>query len=73
MTVVVLRFMMHYGSRPNFDLFELLIHQDAKLILAKDNRGFYPFAYAPRDNCEDWIQFLKKNKIQLCRNLSATM
>jgi len=56
-------------ARPNFDLIALLIHHDAKLLLAKDNRGFYPFAYAPRDHSGDWIRFLKQKRTQICSNI----
>jgi hypothetical protein len=36
-------------------------------------RGFYPFAYAPRDHWDQWVGWLALKKEDLCTKLAASI
>jgi hypothetical protein len=50
-----------WSTEPSFDVVDLLLRQDNRLILMKDCRGSTPFAYIRKESRGAWLEFLARN------------
>lgn len=52
------------GTKPSYELIELLIQQDRNLLQLRDKHGATPLSYIPRDQWGIWIDFFYSKRDQ---------
>ena len=64
----------HYRTGiPNFDCILFLLQQCPEYLLVKDNRGFTPLEYAPKDTHYAWKDFLDTNQNMILQSLQQCL
>ena len=54
-----------WRSVPEYDIVELLLEKEYRLMYSKDVRGHLPFQYARKEHWNDWINWLDTKKKEL--------
>jgi len=47
---------------PQFEIIELLLQQEPRLLFVTDKRGFTPFSYSRMEHWIEWNQFIHRNR-----------
>mmetsp|Transcript_7706 Transcript_7706/g.11710 ORF Transcript_7706/g.11710 Transcript_7706/m.11710 type:complete len:177 (-) Transcript_7706:60-590(-) len=51
-----------WTSKPNFEIIDLILTKDRRLMNIVDCRGSSPLSYVKREHWNDWIQFFERVK-----------
>lgn len=58
-----------WTTQPHFDLIDLLLLKDPRLLFICDARGFAPFQYTRREHWDRWKLYLRTNMSELCESI----
>lgn len=62
-----------WTSKPNFEIIDIILTKDRRLMNIVDCRGSSPLSYVKREHWNDWVQFFDrvKDKFWSCRDVKS--
>lgn len=51
-----------WSSKPNFEIVDIILRSDRRMVHLTDARGFAPLSYVRKDHWSNWLEFLERKK-----------